>query len=376
MDVNTWCTTLPAECQEHSQGVSEEEYMAAYNNRTDSPQSTIVENGAATEDMATAEYKTKTTTKSSNDSETTGMTTRPAPTKSRKRKAADETATDSSVLKKARKRATKPVDAESTESPAPKRTRKRPIKAEDAAPGDAPALKRRKACKGKGQAKEESIDMPPPPPPPAEVTPPVANKIIQILNYITTHPDSKLDREANTDEAHDCLNIPEMDLTCILSTMYWHYELDSQPENLLLEIEDAIMSRYEERIGTHHVLSNIVHLNVTKMTNLEERIHDKIVRHGLDDKNLLKIEIEMFNERVDERVRFWRPAVQNLLAAVAGGTGDDAETGGNDETGGETDTSGDAGTSDGAETSEATVPAQMVNGGARSSSACQIPLME
>ena len=90
----------------------------------------------------------------------------------------------------------------------------------------------------------------------------------------------------------------------------------------------------------------------------------------------------MFDERVDERVRFWRPAVQNLLAAVAGGTGDDAETGGNDETGGdhepggETDTSGDAGTSDGAETSEATLPAQMVNGGARSSSTCQIPLME
>ena len=354
-----WHTTLPAEFQEDNQEASEGEYMAASNKRRDSPRSPATENGSATGG--------KTTPESSNDGETTGMNTRPAPTKSRKRKAADETATDGSAPKKAKKRSTKAENAESAEVPVVKKTKKRAIKAEDAEPGESPAPKRRKTCKGRRNA--ESIDMPPPPLPPAEVSKPVANKIVQVHNFINTHPELKLDRNSNSDANQDLLTIPELDLTGILSTMYWHYELDAQPETPLSDIADAILSRSQQKLGTDKVLAHVVTIDVAKMTKLEDGIHEKIVRHGLDDMNLLKIEIEIYRERVSEMVGLWRPAVNRLLVAVAGENGGEAKTDGEAEGGDEAETKAQ-------KESEATSARHMLKEGTRRSSVCQLPLME
>jgi hypothetical protein len=348
-----WYTTLPAEFQEDYQEVSEGEYMAASNNRKDSPLTPIMENGIATGD--------KTATESSNDGEATGMTTRFAPSKSRERNAVDETATDNTAPKKAKKGPAKVEDAKSTKVPPPKKTKKRSIEVEDAEPGGAPAPKRRKACNGGRKA--ESIDMPPLPLPPAEVSKPVANKIVQVHNFINTHPDLKLDRDPNSDENEDHITIPELDINCILSTMYWHYELGTQPDTPLSDVENAIVNRCQQKLGTDNVLANVVTIDCSKLTKFEERIHEKIVRHGLDDKNLLKMEIEVFNERVSERMGLWRPAVENLLDAVA------------DETGGENEIGGEAEAEE-LEESEATSAPQMIKEGTRRSSVCQLPLME
>ena len=360
-----WHTTLPAEFQEDNQEAPEGEYMAASNKRKDSPRSPVTENGTATGG--------KTTPESNNDGETTGMNTRPAPAKSRKRKAAEETATDASAPKRAKKRSTKAENAESAEVPALKKTRKRAINAEDAEPGESPAPKRRKA--GKGRTNAESIDMPPPPLPPAQVSKPVANKIVQLHNYINTHPELKLDRDSNSDGNQDLLTIPELDLTGILSIMYWHYEIGTQPETPLSDVEDAIVNRSQQELGTDKVLADVVTIDVAKMTKLEDTIHEKIVRHGLDDMNLLKVEIEIYKERASEMVGLWRPAVDRLLTAVADEAGGEAKADAEGAAGDEAETRNEAETKAQKE-SEATSPGQMIREGSRRPSVCQLPLME
>ena len=65
--------------------------------------------------------------------------------------------------------------------------------------------------------------------PPAEVSKPVADKILQVHTYINTHLDVQLNRDPNSNENQDLITFFELDLNAILSIMYWHYERGTQP---------------------------------------------------------------------------------------------------------------------------------------------------
>lgn len=210
------------------------------------------------------------------------------------------TAQQETPAKKTRKRK---ASIETPTTPRAKRIRWKTAKAEEATKDETPSRAKRTR---KTPCEEQTMNMQPPPPPRAKVSQGVEAKLVQVHGFIKAHPELKLDREPDTTEH---ITLYERNLQGVVQAMYCRYELASQPAVPLTEIENAVIVRLEDEL---------IAIDLAKLTKLEEQIQEKITRHGLEDKNLLKIEIEMFYESLErDSTTCFRAQVASLLDAVA-----------------------------------------------------------
>ena len=225
--------------------------------------------------------------------------------KSRKRKADEATAVDGASQspgaesqappkKKAkanqtdRTDATQAADGNSEATPA-KKVKKAPTpkstkKATRATP-------RKAATEASIKDDEDKKTMPPPPLPPATVTQAVANKIKQVrqcADEMGKGEGSKLDRDP---ENKALVSVPQSSLLAALMRMRMHYEMAMQQDTSVPDVEEAIVKRYKKQMTEVEV--DYVTVDVAKRTEFENGIKEKIVRHGLEDVNLLEVELVM-----------------------------------------------------------------------------------
>lgn len=132
----------------------------------------------------------------------------------------------------------------------------------------------------------------PTPDPPTRINKAVANKVKEVLTFVENYAESE-SVLARDPENKDVISVPESAILGAVMVMRIHYEVGSPDDALVSEVEEAIVGRFQDRIGEGKHLENWVTIDATKQTKFEEAIHEKIARHGLDDVNLLEIELEL-----------------------------------------------------------------------------------
>jgi hypothetical protein len=385
MTVKTWWTTIQIEYREESktesQQQSEEEYLTMSSRRTSADDSgfetgaqdptnknsdgsheshtpeqlttEVSKNENATEDLAPKNTETNSSTGKEDDKKDSPIsestpTKPPATKKSRKRKADVGAPSDDTPTKKQKTafsgiknapdldpdnpstitppaktpRKRKAADDTATEGTPAKRQRKTTAKAADAADAAASAPKPRKA--GKNRKKDDCVAMPPPPPPPpVPVLPQVATKLQQVRDFIQTYPADMFDHKPLFPRA---VTLPERNLSGILATMYWHWQVEVPLGGVLSEIKDRIVYHFQQELGTDRVPADMVTVDITNASMLEARIQETILRHGLEGKSLLYVEMKMFDANLEARSGFFTPEVERLLDAVADGADEEAKS--------------------------------------------------
>lgn len=154
------------------------------------------------------------------------------------------------------------------------------------------ASARKIAADKDGKKKKE--DMPPPPLPPAPISKEVANKVTQVRQFIDNEEEknSELDRDL---ENKQLISVPESSLISAVIRMRAHYEMSQPLEAALSDVEDAVVQRFRPAIELRSDIDWVT-IDALKRTKFENGILQKIARHGLDDVNLLEIELEMFKK--------------------------------------------------------------------------------
>ncbi|KAK3691897.1 hypothetical protein LTR37_018390 [Vermiconidia calcicola] len=160
----------------------------------------------------------------------------------------------------------------------------------------ATAQESKATMKGKGK-KVEDTGMPPPSLPPAQIDHPVACKVWEVNNFIkhTNQEGSKLERDLTN---RDLISVPHHILIGAVMKMRVHYEVGLQQDASVSDIEEAIVNRSGRPIGQSTEDVDWFTIDSTKETAFEANIKQKIARHGLDDKSLLEIELEMHTRSV------------------------------------------------------------------------------
>lgn len=154
-----------------------------------------------------------------------------------------------------------------------------------------PAAKPRQTKRTKKVAAEPP---PPPAPSPVEVNAAVQAKIDAVKQFRNTemaHEDSMLQRDAHDSKL---VSIPYIDLVGVVMTMHFHYGLPAaaDADACIADIEQAITNYYKAPLLTAGDVDWIT-LNFAIPTKLDTRIKEKIAHHGLDEVNLLEVEMEL-----------------------------------------------------------------------------------
>lgn len=68
----------------------------------------------------------------------------------------------------------------------------------------------------------------------------------------------------------------------------------------LASAEEAIVSRFEQRIGTYRIKVPHVVLNIQHPTSFERRVQEKVQGWGLEESGLLRVELEMYYRGCEE----------------------------------------------------------------------------
>lgn len=204
-------------------------------------------------------------------------------------------------------------DAATNNTPA-KRPRRQTAKAADAA---ASTPKPRRAPNTHNQ--DDRTAVPPPPTPPVRVSAAVATKIQQVHNFMQTYPPKKFERIALFPRT---VRLSERDLSGIVSRMYWQWEISLPQDSVMSEIQDVVDCRFQQELGTNRVPTTMVSVDINSMSRLEERVQEKVLRHGLEGKSLLYVEMKMFDAYREARSGSFMPDVERLLEAVADDTGE------------------------------------------------------
>jgi hypothetical protein len=210
--------------------------------------------------------------------------TRATATKSRKRKAADldnsPTADGEaeSPPKKQRKKVDSSTEKPRTTTPRAKKT------------SETTTPKSRRTRKSIKQEDEHTSVSPPRPLPPADVSLPVSRKITQVLDFSRKHGVTTLQRDP---ENSKLVKIPELNLLGVLMKMRNHWEVGRPEDASIADVGEAIVERLQLPVGSSPESYPSVVIDVSKQTAFEASIHEKIARHGLDDVNLLEIEMEL-----------------------------------------------------------------------------------
>ena len=93
----------------------------------------------------------------------------------------------------------------------------------------------------------------------------------------------------------DLISIPETALQGAITSIRLHYELDASEDVPELDVEEAVVSRFKRRVGIDTTDVEWVTIDTSKQTKLETAIKEKTARHGLEDANVLAIELEINN---------------------------------------------------------------------------------
>lgn len=148
--------------------------------------------------------------------------------------------------------------------------------------------------KGKGKANDEAAvnaAPPPPPPPPKELNSILAAKVKRVQDFIDTFPENDTKLSRNPSNSH-LISIPELTVLGTLLRMRADYEISDGYAVHLADIEESIVDGFTAPIR-QNLDQPWVTIDADKRTDFEDGIQDKIGGHGLDDYNLLELELEM-----------------------------------------------------------------------------------
>lgn len=222
--------------------------------------------------------------------------------KSRKRKAVDDdTATEAPSPKKPKKakstaetasppktRKRKAVDDAATEPPSPKKPRKAKPKVEKTTSASPPKTRRKRA----------NVEAPPPPAISLPLTKMVSDKIAHVKRFLNDHYHGRFESTLDRDPSNSNLtSVPKSWLLAALTTMRMQYEVDAREKAPTADVDGAIVNRFESPFGHSWKPIDWVTVDISKRSELQSRIHEKIKGRGLEDVGLLEVELELQNRR-------------------------------------------------------------------------------
>lgn len=170
--------------------------------------------------------------------------------------------------------------------------------------------------------KEAATDVVPPPTLlPAPINQQVANKVKQILTFIKVEDEceSRLERDQDN---RDLISVPYSSLISAIMRMQAQYEISQSLESCISDIQDVVVQYFKRNFGPTPDIDWVT-FDASKTSTFEHTIQQKIAWHGLEDVNLLEIELEMFTKNILEKTGLFRDVDgarvdgERLLHAVA-----------------------------------------------------------
>jgi len=204
-----------------------------------------------------------------------------------------------------------PPQAKKSKAAAKKRKTEAPLKGEDdveggveAVDGTPPKKRIRTASKRGSPASSETT---PPavspllPPRTAQLSAALSAKVRSVHAFMAevSETDSLLTRDpANP----SLISIPELELIGALIRLRADYELGDPYESHIADIETCIVNRYSAPVLQTPGQAWITLDVSTEPSDFEREIFEKVAGHGLEDVNLLEIELEMHSRRMLARL--------------------------------------------------------------------------
>ncbi|KAK0347136.1 hypothetical protein LTR91_023263 [Friedmanniomyces endolithicus] len=200
-----------------------------------------------------------------------------------------------------------PPQAKKSKAAAKKRKADAPLKSEDDVEDveGAPPKKRIRISSKRTSPASNKTTPPaetlPPPPRTAQLSAPLSAKVRLVQGFIAEvdEKDSNLTRDPTNPSL---ISIPELELTGALMRMRADYELGDPSEAHIADIELCITNRYSAPVLQTPDQAWITIDASTEPTEFEREIYEKVAGHGLEDMNLLEIELEMHSRRMVARV--------------------------------------------------------------------------
>ncbi|KAK0943280.1 hypothetical protein LTR29_005264 [Friedmanniomyces endolithicus] len=135
----------------------------------------------------------------------------------------------------------------------------------------------------------------------AQLSAPLSAKVRRVHAFIAgvSEKDSTLTRDPTNPSL---VSIPELELTGALMRMRADYELGDPSEAHIADIEPCITNRYTAPVLQTPDQAWITLDISTEPTDFEREIYEKVAGRGLEDVNLLEIELEMHSRRMVAKV--------------------------------------------------------------------------
>ncbi|KAK0871107.1 hypothetical protein LTS02_002036 [Friedmanniomyces endolithicus] len=200
-----------------------------------------------------------------------------------------------------------PPQAKKSKAAPKKRKTEAPLKSEDGVEdveGTPPKKRVRTSSK---RATPSSSDTTPPaeplprPPRKAQLSAALSAKVRLVHAFMAevNDTDSTLTRDPTNPSL---ISIPELELTGALMRMRADYELGDPYEAHIADIEPCITNRYSASVLQTPDQARITIDVSTEPSDFEREIYEKVEGHGLEDVNLLEIELEMHSRRMLAKV--------------------------------------------------------------------------
>ncbi|KAK5136002.1 hypothetical protein LTR08_004256 [Meristemomyces frigidus] len=146
--------------------------------------------------------------------------------------------------------------------------------------------------KSKDKSSDEAVEnLPPPPPQPRHLNSILTAKVKRVKNFVDTVPQSQTNLIRAIDNT-SLIHVPELSLIGALMCIRIDYELGDSQDAQLADVESIIVDRYTGPVGLT-ADQKWVMLDADRRTVFEDSVHEKISGHGLENLNLVEIELEM-----------------------------------------------------------------------------------
>ena len=294
-----------ADVQDNGTRRSESDAAVARNAGDDTPETQTSRKrkaGELTEDSTPDSYKSsgsKHDSLVSGETEVAAANAKPAPKRRKTRVAAEQPAVDSEdtpatpSVKKFTKKALQPV---ATLSPYHRQD-------DDQVTGDPPPTKkpkrvpkdtkkpRKKKVEAATQTSDEKLELPVLPVAPLSSC--LAAKVRQVYQFLHATPGEQTVLQRPDKDHPQLIHMSELTLHAALMKMCVDYELDIDPYAATTAlVEEAIVEDYLADVRETSNLPWVV-FDASKETRCEREIHEKLSGHGLEDVNLIELEVEM-----------------------------------------------------------------------------------
>ncbi|KAK5709031.1 hypothetical protein LTR17_020143 [Elasticomyces elasticus] len=150
----------------------------------------------------------------------------------------------------------------------------------------------------------------PPRPAPAPLTPILAAKVRQVHRYLA-------DAKGNVSSlvrdpiASTHISVPELELNAALMRLLADYGLGDANEAHIADVESCILNQYIAPVLQTPNQSWVI-LDSTLKSEFLRQVQDKVVGHGLDDVNLLEIELEIQSQQAQASLAQHEPTIKML----------------------------------------------------------------